>query len=167
MPGVGAMSTIIRLGRSARAHTIALSAVTSPLWMPWVSCGRERTKAGARPGAARSAAPPAAPARRNWRRLSEVEDMTRDAGAPARHSGDDLVTQAATWRRQRVRVVAQERDDPKGACRMSTHAPLALEQNVAEAVTALARTLYPHVALPDSVYARVAGKLDEAAREDA
>jgi hypothetical protein len=50
---------------------------------------------------------------------------------------------------------------------MSTHAPLALEQNVAEAVAALARTLYPHVALPDSVYARVSGKLDEAAREDA
>jgi hypothetical protein len=50
---------------------------------------------------------------------------------------------------------------------MSTHAPLALEQNVAEAVAALARTLYPHVALPDSVYARVSAKLDEAAREDA
>jgi hypothetical protein len=44
---------------------------------------------------------------------------------------------------------------------------MALEQNVAEAVAALARTLYPHVALPDSVYARVSGKLDEAAREDA
>jgi hypothetical protein len=50
---------------------------------------------------------------------------------------------------------------------MSTHAPLALEQNVAEAVAALARTLYPHVALPDSVYARVSGKLDEAASQDA
>jgi hypothetical protein len=50
---------------------------------------------------------------------------------------------------------------------MSTHAPLALEQHVAEAVAALARTLYPHVALPDSVYARVSAKLDEAAREDA
>ncbi len=50
---------------------------------------------------------------------------------------------------------------------MSTHAPLALEQNVAEAVAALARTLYPHDALPDSVYARVSAKLDEAAREDA
>ena len=50
---------------------------------------------------------------------------------------------------------------------MSTHAPMALEQNVAEAVAALARTLYPHDALPDSVYARVSGKLDEAAREDA
>ena len=44
---------------------------------------------------------------------------------------------------------------------------MALEQNVAEAVAALARTLYPHDALPDSVYARVSGKLDEAAREDA
>ena len=50
---------------------------------------------------------------------------------------------------------------------MSTHAPLALEQNVAETVAALARTLYPHVALPDSVYARVAAKIDEAAGEDA
>ena len=50
---------------------------------------------------------------------------------------------------------------------MSTHAPLALEQNVAEAVAALARTLYPHVALPDSVYARVSAKLDEAAQADA
>lgn len=50
---------------------------------------------------------------------------------------------------------------------MSTHAPLALEQNVAAAVAALARTLYPHVALPDSVYARVPAKIDEAAREDA
>jgi hypothetical protein len=59
------MSTSIRLGRSARAHTIALSAVTSPLWMPWVSCGRERTKAGARVGTATSAALAAAPARRN------------------------------------------------------------------------------------------------------
>ena len=50
---------------------------------------------------------------------------------------------------------------------MSTHAPMALEQDVAEAVAALARTQYPHVALPDSVYARVSAKLDEAAREDA
>ncbi|HEV7495774.1 hypothetical protein [Baekduia sp.] len=50
---------------------------------------------------------------------------------------------------------------------MSTHAPMALEQNVAEAVTAFARTLYPHVALPESVYARVSAKLDEAASEDA
>jgi hypothetical protein len=50
---------------------------------------------------------------------------------------------------------------------MSTQAPLALDQHVAETVAALARTLYPHVALPDSVYARVAAKIDEAAREDA
>jgi hypothetical protein len=50
---------------------------------------------------------------------------------------------------------------------MSTHAPQALEQNVTETVAALARTLYPHVALPDSVYARVPAKIDEAAREDA
>ncbi len=50
---------------------------------------------------------------------------------------------------------------------MSTQAPLALEQHVAETVAALARTLYPHVALPDSVYARVPAKIDEAAREDA
>ena len=50
---------------------------------------------------------------------------------------------------------------------MSTHAPLALEQDVAETVAALARTLYPHAALPDSVYARVPAKIDEAAGEDA
>jgi|SRR5689334_3931631 hypothetical protein len=50
---------------------------------------------------------------------------------------------------------------------MSTHAPMALEQNVAETVAALARTLYPHDALADAVYARVPAKLDEAAREDA
>jgi len=50
---------------------------------------------------------------------------------------------------------------------MSTQAPLALEQDVAETVAALARTLYPHVALPDTVYARVPAKIDEAAREDA
>jgi hypothetical protein len=33
-------------------------------------------------------------------------------------------------------------------------------------ITAAARTMYPHDALPDDVYARVAGKLAEAARED-
>jgi hypothetical protein len=49
---------------------------------------------------------------------------------------------------------------------MSTQAPVALEQDVAETVAALARTLYPHAALPDSVYARVPAKIDEAARED-
>jgi hypothetical protein len=49
---------------------------------------------------------------------------------------------------------------------MSTQAPVALEQHVAETVTALARTLYPHDGLSDEVYARVAAKLDEAADED-
>jgi len=34
------------------------------------------------------------------------------------------------------------------------------------AITAAARTMYPHDALPDDVYARVAEKLAEAARED-
>ena len=34
-------------------------------------------------------------------------------------------------------------------------------------ITAAARTMYPHDALPDDVYARVAGKLAEAARSDA
>jgi hypothetical protein len=33
-------------------------------------------------------------------------------------------------------------------------------------ITAVARTLYPHDALPDDVYARVGEKLAEAARED-
>jgi hypothetical protein len=50
---------------------------------------------------------------------------------------------------------------------MSTQAPLALEQHVAETVTALARTLYPHDALPDAVYERVTAKVSEAAAEDA
>jgi hypothetical protein len=50
---------------------------------------------------------------------------------------------------------------------MSTHVPVALEQHVAETVAALARTLYPHDALPDEVYARVSATIDEAAREDA
>jgi hypothetical protein len=49
---------------------------------------------------------------------------------------------------------------------MSTHVPVALEQHVAETVAALARTLYPHDALPDEVYARVSATIDEAARED-
>jgi hypothetical protein len=49
---------------------------------------------------------------------------------------------------------------------MSTQAPLALEQHVAETVTALARTIYPHDALPDAVYERVTAKVAEAAAED-
>jgi hypothetical protein len=50
---------------------------------------------------------------------------------------------------------------------MSTQAPEALERHVAQTVTALARTLYPHDALPDEVYGRVAAKLGEAAQADA
>jgi hypothetical protein len=49
---------------------------------------------------------------------------------------------------------------------MSTQLPVALEQHVAETVAALARTLYPHDALPDEVYARVSAAIDAAARED-
>jgi hypothetical protein len=50
---------------------------------------------------------------------------------------------------------------------MSTQASAGLEQHVAETVAALARTLYPHDALPDAVYERVPAKIAEAAREDA
>jgi hypothetical protein len=50
---------------------------------------------------------------------------------------------------------------------MSTQVPVALEQHVAETVAALARTLYPHDALPDQVYGRVSATIDAAAREDA
>ena len=49
---------------------------------------------------------------------------------------------------------------------MSTQAAPALEQHVAETVTALARTLYPHVALADAVYERVPAKIAEAVSED-
>jgi hypothetical protein len=48
---------------------------------------------------------------------------------------------------------------------MSTQVPAALEQHVGETVAALARTLYPHDALPDEVYARVSAAIDAAARE--
>ena len=50
---------------------------------------------------------------------------------------------------------------------MSTQAPAALEKHVTATVAALARTLYPHDALPDQVYARVPAKIAEAVREDA
>jgi hypothetical protein len=49
---------------------------------------------------------------------------------------------------------------------MSTQAPMALEQHVAETVSALARTLYPHVALAKAVYERVPAKIAEAVAED-
>ena len=50
---------------------------------------------------------------------------------------------------------------------MSTQAAAGLEQHVAETLAALARTLYPHDAVPDVVYDRVPAKIAEAAREDA
>ena len=50
---------------------------------------------------------------------------------------------------------------------MSTQLPVALEQHVAETVAALARTLYPHDAVPDEVYGRVSVAIDAAANEDA
>ena len=39
-------------------------------------------------------------------------------------------------------------------------------QPVMAAITAAARAMYPHDALPDDVYARVSEKLAQAARED-
>ena len=50
---------------------------------------------------------------------------------------------------------------------MSTQAPAGLEQHVAETLAALARTLYPHDAVPDVVYDRVPATIAEAVREDA
>jgi hypothetical protein len=50
---------------------------------------------------------------------------------------------------------------------MSTQASVELDQHVAATVAALARTQYPHDALPDKVYARVPDKIAEAVREDA
>jgi hypothetical protein len=46
----------------ARADTIPLSAVTSPLWMPCVNTGRERANADARPAGTAATMAPAAPA---------------------------------------------------------------------------------------------------------
>src|SRR5262245_129718 len=71
---------------------MAESAVTSPLWIPYGSLGRERTNAGAAPGKAASETPAAAPARRNWRRLSERADMLGTLSRAARGHGDDPVT---------------------------------------------------------------------------
>jgi hypothetical protein len=50
---------------------------------------------------------------------------------------------------------------------MSTQAPAGLEQHVAQTLAALARTLYPHDAVPDVVYDRVPATIAEAVREDA
>jgi hypothetical protein len=50
---------------------------------------------------------------------------------------------------------------------MSTPETAALAGPAAATIAAVARTMYPHDALPDEVYARVSAKLGEAAAEDA
>jgi hypothetical protein len=50
---------------------------------------------------------------------------------------------------------------------VSTPETTALGSQTLATITAAARTMYPHDALPDEVYARVAEKLAEAAAEDA
>ena len=49
---------------------------------------------------------------------------------------------------------------------MSTPGTATLSSQAMATITAAARTMYPHDALPDDVYARVSDKLAEAARED-
>ena len=49
---------------------------------------------------------------------------------------------------------------------MSTPETAPLSSQTMATITAAARTMYPHDALPDEVYARVGEKLAEAARED-
>ncbi len=49
---------------------------------------------------------------------------------------------------------------------MSTHETAILSSQAMAAITAAARTMYPHDALPDDVYARVSDKIAEAARAD-
>ena len=49
---------------------------------------------------------------------------------------------------------------------MSTPETAALSSQTMATIAAAARTMYPHDALPDAVYARVGDKLAEAARED-
>jgi hypothetical protein len=49
---------------------------------------------------------------------------------------------------------------------VSTPETATLSSQTMATITAAARTLYPHDALPDAVYARVGDKLAEAARED-
>jgi hypothetical protein len=50
---------------------------------------------------------------------------------------------------------------------VSTPETATLSSQTMATITAAARTMYPHDTLPDDVYARVGGKLAEAAREDA
>lgn len=49
---------------------------------------------------------------------------------------------------------------------MSTEVSKPLDRHAVETITAAARGMYPHDALPDAVYGRVAAKLAEAAGED-
>ncbi len=49
---------------------------------------------------------------------------------------------------------------------MSTPETATLSSQIMATITAAARTMYPHDALPDDVYARVRDKLAETARED-
>ena len=49
---------------------------------------------------------------------------------------------------------------------MSTPETATLSSRAMATITAAARSMYPHDALPDDVYARVGEKLAEAARED-
>ena len=55
---------------------------------------------------------------------------------------------------------------PRGGLRMSTPETATLGSRAKATITAAARAMYPHDALPDDVYARVGEKLAEAARED-
>jgi hypothetical protein len=50
--------------------------------------------------------------------------------------------------------------------RVSTPQTATLSSRTMATITAAARTMYPHDALPDDVYARVGEKLAEAARDD-
>jgi len=49
---------------------------------------------------------------------------------------------------------------------VGTSETVTLSSGAMAAITAAARTMYPHDALPDDVYARVGDKLAEVARED-
>src|SRR5262245_42354146 len=79
-----AHSTMSLAGRSVRLHTIARSALTSPLWTPYGTAGRMRsgvTTAGAAPWAharrraSEAASPPAA-------RVDCLRNLRRSMGRP-------------------------------------------------------------------------------------
>jgi hypothetical protein len=75
-------STIMRDGRSARAHTIAPSAPTSPDWMPWVIAGRSAAllRDGMKTPAAAVSTPPQPFNRR--RRVVNVPVLTMTVSYP-------------------------------------------------------------------------------------